>query len=426
MFYYIFAKTDKGNFRELNEDSILVNREVVCSGTEEACVAAPFITAVCDGVGGENSGELASQLCLGHLAMFDYSSNADLKKELMNIHNKIKKQGVRREGAANMQTTLCALAVDEKGRACCINVGDSRMYRYVNGTIRQISTDQSYARYLYDHGKIEDMSDVDPMEANAIISSVGSTLNDPQIDIMPIVSGFGKEPDDMILIASDGFTDYVTPEEIEIGMELDIPISKKLSALFHLAVRNGSTDNISVIGIKPYMDDEELKILTQRKTVAGIVKLGNSEAPAPKEALPEEQKVSEITAEIAEEIEEKASSLPPESIEPEKTEPRKAEDVTREFKPIKHITPELMALKEADSAPKPAPLPAAQTQPIPTPRPAPAPVYKPVPAPAVKPAQNTEFSPEMFAPKKKRRQRTDTASELKAMMRSSLNDLKKI
>ena len=115
MFYYIFAKTDKGNFRELNEDSILVNREVVCSGTEEACVAAPFITAVCDGVGGENSGELASQMCLGHLAMFDYSSNADLKKELMNIHNKIKKQGVRREGAANMQTTLCALAVDEKG-----------------------------------------------------------------------------------------------------------------------------------------------------------------------------------------------------------------------------------------------------------------------------------------------------------------------
>ena len=308
MFYYIFGITDKGNFRDLNEDSILIDHVVLDHGSYEACVSAPFITAVCDGVGGENAGELASHLCLGHLAVMDYNSTVDIRRRIMTIHNKIKKQGVRTEGSANMQTTLCALTVNEYGRACCINVGDSRMYRYVNGTVRQISTDQSYGQYLYDHGRIDDISELEPQYTNAIVSSIGSTLNDPVIDMTPIVSGFGKEPDDMIIIASDGFSDTVTPEEIEIGMELDIPISKKLSALVHLAVRNGSTDNISVIGIKPYMDEEELKILTQKKNVAGIVKLSNADNAKQQTIEQTYEKKLEKTSEIADTIEQKASS----------------------------------------------------------------------------------------------------------------------
>jgi len=40
-----------------------------------------------------------------------------MKRTLIDVHNKIKKQGVRAENAANMQTTLCCLAVDEESRA---------------------------------------------------------------------------------------------------------------------------------------------------------------------------------------------------------------------------------------------------------------------------------------------------------------------
>ena len=272
MNYYIYGCSETGA-RSHNEDSILIDHEVIHDGSFESTVAAPFITAVCDGVGGENAGEIASELCLRHLSILDYNSKVNMSKSIMEIHNKIKKKGISAENAANMQTTLCALAVDEEGSAVCINVGDSRMYRFVNGVIRQISIDQSYGQFLYEHGKIDTMEDLQPEYRSAIISSIGSTLNDPDIVQTPLVSFFGAEPDDMIIIVSDGISDYVSEQEFEVGLSLDLPVSQKLDAIVKLAVMNGSTDNLSIIGIKPYIDDEELKTLTKEETVEETVNI---------------------------------------------------------------------------------------------------------------------------------------------------------
>lgn len=267
MYYYIFGITDKGNYREQNEDCILIDHEVINSGSYESLslllLLQPFATALVE----KMQERSASELCLRHLSILEYNSGVDMKRTLIDVHNKIKKQGVRAENAANMQTTLCCLAVDEESRAMCINVGDSRMYRYVNGTIRQISVDQSYARYMYEHGRIEDVSELEPQYQNAIISSIGSTLNEPDVAQTPLVADFGKEPDDMIIIVSDGVSDYVSEEEMVVGLGLDLSVSEKLGAIMELALTNGGTDNVSVVGIKPYLDDHELKTLTAKKAV---------------------------------------------------------------------------------------------------------------------------------------------------------------
>lgn len=273
MNYYIYGYTDTGGYRENNEDAVLIDHEVVTSGGREAAVSAPFICAVCDGVGGENAGELAARLCLQHLAVLDYSSSVDMKQKLMMVHGKIKRKGVNEENAVNMQTTLCALAVDENGKAMCVNVGDSRMYRYVNGTIRQISIDQSYGQFLYEHGQIDSMDELDPELQKAIISSIGSTQNEPEIVQTPLVSEFGEEPDDMIIIVSDGISDFVSESEFEIGLAMDLPVSEKIVALAKLALMNGSTDNVSIVGIKPYIDEDELEALTVKETVEGTVNI---------------------------------------------------------------------------------------------------------------------------------------------------------
>ena len=144
----------------------------------------------------------------------------------------------------------------------CINVGDSRMYRYVNAAIRQISTDQSYRQYIYEHGSDGEVSRIDPKLQNAIVSSIGSLTNDPEIEIIPLVTRLGKEPDDMIIIVSDGISDFVSEQQLEIGMGLDLPIGQKLEAIAQLAVDNGGVDNISIIGIKPYITKQELDALT--------------------------------------------------------------------------------------------------------------------------------------------------------------------
>lgn len=271
MNYYIYGYTDAGSVRDHNEDAVLVDRRVSDGGSLEAAVAAPFITAVCDGVGGENAGEQASGLCLEELARVNYSSSADLKRILLGIHTDIKKKGVSEAGYGNMQTTLCALAVDENGKALCVNVGDSRMYRYVNGTVRQISVDQSYGQFMYEKGQIDSTDELAPEYRSGIISAMGSSQSDPEIAQTPLITEFGEEPDDMMIIVSDGVSDFVSEGEMEIGLSMDLPVSEKIIALAKLAVMNGSTDNVSVIGIKPYIDDEELRALTvtesQEKTV---------------------------------------------------------------------------------------------------------------------------------------------------------------
>ena len=275
MNYYIYGYTSKGSVRSENEDRILVGGKIKSEGSRYSTTGAPFIAAVCDGVGGEKAGELAAQTCLEELAAVHYRSTVDMRQVVLDIHRKVKKNGVIGQGTLNMQTTLCALCVDEAGEALCINVGDSRMYRYVNAAIRQLSTDQSYRQFIYEHGSDGEVSNIDPRYENAIVSSVGSLSNEPEVELVQLVTRFGKEPDDMILIVSDGISDYVSEQQLEIGMGLDLPIGQKLEAIAQLAVDNGSVDNISIVGIKPYITKQELEAITteQKGETVNIQKL---------------------------------------------------------------------------------------------------------------------------------------------------------
>lgn len=264
--YYIYGLTSVGNVREQNEDRILIGKKIISDASGSLSTGAPFIAAVCDGVGGENTGELAAQMCVEKLSEISYRSDVDLKARVTEIHNAVRKYGINNDTSANMQTTLCMLAVDENGDGICVNVGDSRMYRYVNAAIRQISTDQSYRQYIYEHGSDSDLSRMDPKLQNAIVSSVGSLTNEPEIELIPLVTKFGTEPDDMIIIMSDGISDYVSEQQLEIGMGLDLPIGQKLEAIAQLALDNGSVDNLSIIGIKPYITRQELEAITSEDT----------------------------------------------------------------------------------------------------------------------------------------------------------------
>ena len=254
--YYIFGITDKGRYREANEDSILIDHEIISSDQCHSTALDPLITAVCDGVGGENAGEIASDQCLRELSLLSYSSQTDIDTSINIIHNKIKQRGVRLENAMNMQTTLCALFIDENSNAMCVNIGDSRMYRYTDGGIRQISTDQSLAQFLFDDGAINEFDELTPQMRSTIISSVGSINQPPKAQYVPLVTQIGENSQtDMILICSDGVSDFVSIDEMQIILSMDILFDDKIKMILKMADRNGSTDNMSIIGL---MTEEQL------------------------------------------------------------------------------------------------------------------------------------------------------------------------
>lgn len=96
---------------------------------------------------------------------------------------------------------------------------------------------------------------------------MGSVLQNPKIDSFPFVTPFGLEYDDTVFIFSDGVSDFISTDEIEIAMSLELPFKDKIEALCELALKSGSTDNISVIGIKPFNSPEEYDNIIAPKIV---------------------------------------------------------------------------------------------------------------------------------------------------------------
>ena len=245
--YYCCGISDKGAVREHNEDAYLVNKIVLSQAQMESDVSAPFITAVADGVGGEASGEIASRMALELLSGVKFGKKVDLRAKLLAIHAKLRRYGITHGSSANMQTTLCALAVDENGRAFVANVGDSRMYRCRGGIIRQLSTDQSLVQLLYEQGKITQEEKKTHAQRNVIFPVLGNISDDPDPMITEIEGGIKKG--DIIIICSDGLSDHITAGEFEEILALPMRLPKRLRRLVDTAIDNGSTDNITVVGV---------------------------------------------------------------------------------------------------------------------------------------------------------------------------------
>lgn len=249
MRYYICGITDTGNYRNKNEDCFVINHTVINNGFFESEVTSPFISAVCDGVASEKSGELASKIASEALSKLEFSSHTDMFTEVMNIHNKINAYSelspLKRR---NMQTTLCCLTVDENDNPCCVNVGDSRMYRYCDGNCFQISTDQTLVELLHSQGKITAEEATNHNKKNIIFPVLGNSKCYPSVQIKQLkmkISG-----NDIIIICSDGISDYLTLEEIRLGMSLDISLKERIFTLSDLALERGSKDNITIVAVK--------------------------------------------------------------------------------------------------------------------------------------------------------------------------------
>ena len=245
--YYCCGISDKGAVRDNNEDAYLLNRTVLSEALTECDIKVPFIAAVADGVGGEASGEIASRMALEMLSSVRFSKKTDMHTKVMTIHSRLKKYGVTHSGSANMQTTLCALAVDEDERAYIINVGDSRIYRCRDGGIKQLSRDQSLVQMLYEQGRISVYEKKNHAQRNVIFPVLGNVSDEPEPSITEIDGGIRRG--DVIIVCTDGLHDYLTQGEFEEIMAMPMRLSKRLRRLVDAAMENGSTDNITVVGI---------------------------------------------------------------------------------------------------------------------------------------------------------------------------------
>jgi len=138
----VAAKTDPGRLYEHNEDHFVLLRK-----------AGLFLVA--DGVGGEEAGEVASKLACRIIQQSLSESlpttdktrhDAALVKAIQAANHGLHEYAATRPGKAGVGTTLVALWF-HGDRTLFAYVGDSRIYLYRNGVLRQLSRDEKAGRY---------------------------------------------------------------------------------------------------------------------------------------------------------------------------------------------------------------------------------------------------------------------------------------
>ena len=242
MLLKINLNSNVGCVRQKNEDIILLGSELFRDNTHAEDIElgdnVRFAIIVADGMGGHSGGEIASEYAVQYFCDFVQELPAglgveelseELKTWTAKAHQNILKQGIENPEYNEMGTTFAGLLFYEK-IVLALNIGDSRVYRYRNEVLKQITKDHSMRELTGDK----------TMPSNQIYNSLGAGET-AFIDIKDLTEQVYN--DDVFMICSDGLCDMVSDEEIEKVL------SNRASAddLVSIACQAGGKDNVSVI-----------------------------------------------------------------------------------------------------------------------------------------------------------------------------------
>lgn len=236
----IFAKSDVGKAREMNQDYFFV------SNSEDDIKL--FILA--DGMGGYNGGEVASSLAtqvtksyiLNNFNKIEHDKESILKliKNAVEYANMVVYEKSKKEKDLEGMGTTIEVCLIYNNKVYIGHVGDSRVYRLRKEFFRKLTKDHSYVEQLVEDGTISKEEAYNHPKKNMLTKALGCTAF---VEPDCLVKGFLKG--DIILISSDGLTNMIKEEEIYniIKQNPETAVDK----LIEKANLNGGYDNITVI-----------------------------------------------------------------------------------------------------------------------------------------------------------------------------------
>ena len=235
--------TDVGCVRQQNEDAYAMEPE-----------AGLFL--VTDGMGGHRGGELASAMIAQdlppaletawmHTRGRGRKAVVRLLRRIVGDHSRqLRLEGHSETGCKGMGATLALVWLLDK-RVYLANVGDSRIYRWRQGRLRQLSRDHSVVAELIEDGQLHP-DEAEAHEENGVITRyIGM---DEQAK--PCVRSFGLKAGDRMLLCTDGLTDMVSDEDIAIVLSQDLEPQGCCDRLVQTALAAGGYDNVTVLVVQ--------------------------------------------------------------------------------------------------------------------------------------------------------------------------------
>jgi len=233
-----FYMTDKGKVRELNEDSLTVLKNDFNQ----------VLLAVADGMGGHNSGEVASFIAINHLEnefskIEKFESKEDvvvfIRRMATEINDKIFKHAEENIESKGMGTTL-VLAIYSKEFLLFGNIGDSCGMVIKDDKLFKVTKEHTLINLLISTGKLSEENASNHPKKNIVMKALGA-MNPAEIDVFDVdnkVEG--------ILLCSDGLTSMLSSTQIEKTLNLDLDIKERIKRLITKCNNRGGNDNISI------------------------------------------------------------------------------------------------------------------------------------------------------------------------------------
>lgn len=227
------GRSDVGAVRELNEDAYLERPDL-------------GLWLVADGMGGHFAGDVASRMVVS--AMDELEAPESLSQFVESVERRLLETNLRlreyaeREETHTIGSTVVALLIHGE-HAVCLWAGDSRMYRYRDQRLEQISQDHALVEELVERGVLTPEQAIDHPHANLVTRAVGAADRlFVDIEIIPLQAG------DMFILCSDGLEQEIAEEELSLTLNGREPGALS-AALLERALAYGARDNVTVITV---------------------------------------------------------------------------------------------------------------------------------------------------------------------------------
>jgi len=244
----LWGITDSGKVRKHNQDVFQM------FSSDDKNIA---VLVVCDGMGGANAGNVASELAAGEFMKYmqdeikeiqDDFNQGDIAKimtsAVLAANTVVFEKSLEDEEFAGMGTTLTAAVSTADGEVAA-NVGDSRLYHVTKDKITQITRDHSVVEDMIERGEITRFEARRHPSRNLITRALGTSVYEP-----PDIFFVKTKKDDSIILCSDGLSNVVLDNEIKEELLRGTTVKKSCEVLVDKALERGAPDNVTVVILK--------------------------------------------------------------------------------------------------------------------------------------------------------------------------------
>lgn len=238
------AKTDIGRVRDNNEDK----HEFFIPSTDEETASRGLVFVVCDGMGGHEAGQIASELATK--TFIDVYRNhptedpAEAARSAVLAANRFVMDVARaipsRKGMGTTMTVL--LLVQDK--AIVVQVGDSRAYRVRSDELAPLTTDHTWVEETVSAGLMtREQAEAHPYK-HVLTRAIGT-----EPDVRCDVFEFDSQEGDRYLLCSDGVTNHVSDDAIRAALLSQGP-AEAAWGIVSAALAGGGSDNATALVVR--------------------------------------------------------------------------------------------------------------------------------------------------------------------------------